>query len=371
MNFSFQKLFFAIASVFALFAILVFAKNILVPIGFAFILSFILLPLTHRFEQWKMGRVFSVTLSILAMLLIVAGGIYLFSTQILQVTKEFSNIKEKIIQVFASVTVYVNSNLNFVPNLEKGELMERLGTFFTESAGNLLNKTVNTTAAFFTSLLATIVFTFLLLIYRVGLTHACLSFFSIENRDRALKMFKRVQQVGKKYLLGMLMLMLVLGMANSIGLWIIGIDNPFLFGFLAAVLAVIPYVGTFIGAAIPIIYAFISYDSLWKPLAVILLFWVIQVVESNILSPRIVGGSLKINALAAILSIIIGASVWGIAGMILFLPFTAMLKVACEEYVELQPIALLIGEHNSEDDKNKKNKKGESWWIKIRQWFKA
>jgi len=50
--------------------------------------------------------------------------------------------------------------------------------------------------------------------------------------------------------------------------------------------------------------------------------------------------------LAAILSIIVGASVWGIAGMILFLPFTAMLRVICEEFEELKPIALLIGEHN-------------------------
>jgi predicted PurR-regulated permease PerM len=59
-----------------------------------------------------------------------------------------------------------------------------------------------------------------------------------------------------------------------------------------------------------------------------------------------VGGNLKINALTSILSIIIGASVWGIAGMILFLPLTAMLKAVCEAYVELKPFALLLGEKN-------------------------
>ena len=55
---------------------------------------------------------------------------------------------------------------------------------------------------------------------------------------------------------------------------------------------------------------------------------------------------MRINALAAILSLIIGASVWGIAGMILFLPFTAMLKVVCDEYKELKPFALLIEDQN-------------------------
>jgi predicted PurR-regulated permease PerM len=138
----------------------------------------------------------------------------------------------------------------------------------------------------------------------------------------------------------------ILGFANSIGLWIIGLDNPFLFGFLAAVLALIPYAGTTLGAAIPILYAFISYDSLLMPVTIAIYFWFVQFIESNFLTPKIVGGNLNINALTSILSIIIGASVWGIAGMIIFLPFAAMLRVVCEEYEELKPIALLIGDQN-------------------------
>jgi len=108
-------------------------------------------------------------------------------------------------------------------------------------------------------------------------------------------------------------------------------------------LSIVPYVGTALGAIIPVLYAFVSYDSLWPVLAVAILFWAVQLITDNYLSPKIVGGSLNINALAAILSLIIGGLVWGVAGMILFLPFTAMLKVFCEEYEELKPIALLIG----------------------------
>ena len=64
---------------------------------------------------------------------------------------------------------------------------------------------------------------------------------------------------------------------------------------------------------------------------------------------------MKVNALAAILSLIVGALVWGVVGMILFMPFAAMLKVICEEYEELKPIALLIGSQNIEgtDDPDK------------------
>jgi predicted PurR-regulated permease PerM len=98
-----------------------------------------------------------------------------------------------------------------------------------------------------------------------------------------------------------------------------------------------------------------SHDSLFIPLAVAILFWAVQLVESNFLSPKVVGNSVNVNAFAAILSLIIGASIWGVAGMVLFLPFAAMLKVICEEYEPLQPLALLIGNANFQDgDGNKK-----------------
>lgn len=163
-----------------------------------------------------------------------------------------------------------------------------------------------------------------------------------ENRKKILRMLKNIQNVGYRYISGMFLLIIILGFANSIGLWIIGIDSPFLFGFLAAILSIVPYIGTTVGATLPVLYAFMTSDSIWIPIAVILLFWVIQTVESNFLSPRIVGGVLNVNALVAILSLLIGASVWGIAGMILFLPFAAILKVICEEFEQLKPIAMLI-----------------------------
>jgi predicted PurR-regulated permease PerM len=119
-----------------------------------------------------------------------------------------------------------------------------------------------------------------------------------------------------------------------------------LFGFLAAVLAIVPYVGTFIGAALPVLYALFYYDPIWMPISIALFFWLVQIIESNYLTPKIVGGNLKINAFTSILSILIGASVWGLAGMILFLPFAAMIKTVCEQYKSLKPIALLIGEEN-------------------------
>jgi predicted PurR-regulated permease PerM len=67
-------------------------------------------------------------------------------------------------------------------------------------------------------------------------------------------------------------------------------------------------------------------------------------VEGNFLTPKIVGGSMHINALAAILALILGNFIWGIAGMILFLPMMAMFRIVCQYYEGLHPLAMFISD---------------------------
>jgi predicted PurR-regulated permease PerM len=366
MSLSFQKLFFAIATVIALFAIMISAKVILIPLGLALLISFILLPLSKKFESWGMNRNFAAFVSILTLVVLFAGGIFFFSNQIIGLSKAFSDFQDKITDLFTNVILYISNLLGFVTDIQRDSLLSHINQWLKDSAVLLVKNTFSSTASFLAGLLATIIYTFLILIYRDGLTQAFIKFSPDDKRDRVLNMFKNVQKVGQKYLSGMFTLILVLGFANSIGLWIIGIDSPFLFGFLAATLTIIPYVGTTLGATIPVLYAFMSHDSLWVPMTVIGLFWSIQIIETNFLSPRIVGGSLKINALAAILSLIVGALVWGIAGMILFMPFAAMLKVICAEYEELKPIALLIGDQNT-NGKDDNDKPIGKWLKKIKK----
>jgi predicted PurR-regulated permease PerM len=356
MSVSFQKLFFAIATVIAIFAILILAKTILVPLGFALLISFILYPLAQKLEKWGINKMFASFFSMFIMILIIGGGIFFFFTQIANLPNVLTDFQNKIMDLLKDIIIYINNHVNLETDLEQDYIIDQLKEWFKNVAFPVAENTFYTTTSFLAGLLATIVYTFLFLIYRTGLTQAFCKFSPIDKREVALNMFKKVQKVGQKYLSGMIVLIVILGLANSIGLWIIGIESPFLFGFLAAAMSIIPYVGTTLGASIPVLYAFMSHDSLWIPFAVAVLFWAIQLIESNFLSPKVVGSSLQINALAAILSLLIGASVWGIAGMILFLPFAAMLKVICEEYESLKPIALLIGSQEDEDkEKNKKS----------------
>lgn len=368
MKLSFQNIFFVLASTFAVFAVLVLAKAILIPTAMALLISFILLPVNKMLESWGMNSKLAAFLSILGLVLLVLAGITLFSAQIIQLTSDLSSFGDKLTRVFTDAIIMLNQDISFVNDLSRDELLSQLQEWLKGSAGTLVTNTFSNTAAFFAGLITTVIFVFLFLIYRAGLTRAFMSFAAEENRARVFRMLKNVQQVGQKYLFGITILILVLGVLNSLGLWLIGIDSPFFFGFLAASLSIIPFVGTALGAIIPVLYAFMTHDSLWVPLAVIALFWLIQTLEGNFLNPKIVGSSVNVNALAAIFSLIIGASVWGIAGMILFLPFAAMLKVVCNEFKQLKPLAMLISTDVS-GGAEEPSKASWRWTQRMKDWF--
>ena len=369
MKLSFQNLFYILVFIFGLFAILVLAKPVLIPLSMALFISFILLPVAQKLESWSFSRLLAAFGSLLMIILIIGGGIFLFSAQIVNLSDQLSDFTGKILNTLSDVVVFINSNVNFIDDLNRDELVENGKEWLNESSGSLMQTAFNSTAAFLTGLLATIIFTFLILIYRDGLTRAFVAFGDDENKSKIFRMLKNIQRVGKKYLSGMFLLILILGFAHSIALLIIGIDSPFLFGFLVAVLAFLPYIGTVIGAIIPILYAFMTADSLWVPLVVIMWFWAMQIMESNFLNPKIVGSSVNVNALVAILSLLIGSSVWGIAGMVLFLPFAAILKVVCEEFDQLKPVAMLISSDISGD--SEEESKTSEWYEKIKGWIKS
>lgn len=370
MNISFQKLFYALAFICLMIIVLIVGKNILIPLAFALLLSFILFPITKRLEKWGINSLIAAFLAILFLFVLISGSITLFSTQIIGLSKELADFQDKVVDVITNATLYFNENINIVENIDKEQLLKDNKGWLQKTAGTLVTQTFNSTASFVTGLFATIIFTFLLLIYRKGITNAFVAFAGKSNKNQVFAMLKSVQQVGQQYLFGMLLLIIVIGLANSFGLMIIGVDHPFLFGFFAAALSIIPYIGTAIGAIIPILYAMMAYSSLWVGAQVAILFWVVQLLTDNFLSPKIVGGSLKINALTTLLSLIVGASVWGVAGMVLFLPFTAMLKVICDAFPTLQPIGMLMGIHD--DDKSdhqpstfeKLKIKWKNWWKK-------
>ena len=153
-----------------------------------------------------------------------------------------------------------------------------------------------------------------------------------------------IQSVTQNYIVGMMTVIFLLAILNAIGLWIMGIPHALFFAVFAALLAIIPYIGIIIGSLPAIIFALLFTDSLWNPVGVIGVFAIVQFLEGNFITPNIVGSRVSINPMIALVALLIGGELWGISGMILFVPFVGILKHIFDQVDELKPLGYLFGD---------------------------
>lgn len=347
MRLSFRQTFFVLASVIAFVFILHISRTLLIPITYALLISLILFPIVRWLMRKGFSIVWAIITTMLSVVILLSAIIYFFSAQIIIIAGEYESFVQKLNDLYLKIVTFLNNDVNIVPNIKPENLKDIVVDKLTESGLPLVSDTLTFTSTFLSFLVLTIIYIFLILLHHRQFAHAITYAAPAEKREHFHQTLKKAQKVGQQYLTGMGSLMLILGVLNTTGLLILGIDYAFFFGFLAALLAIIPYIGTTLGGLLPTLYAFMTYDSYWYPVGVILIFWFIQFVEGNFLSPKIVGGNLNLNAMTALVALFAGGFLWGISGMILFLPLAAIFKVFCENYIELKPLSLLMGDSTS------------------------
>jgi len=357
MKFSLQYLFYGIGSLIGIGVIMIYGKSLLVPLSFALLLSFMLYPVNRWLRKKGWNDIFASLGALFVFILAISGVLTFFSNEVLSLADQWSDFRERLLNLYSSIILFFNENVPWMEPLDEKKLVDDAIHWITNSWSEVLGRTFSESTSFLSDVFMVFLFAFLFLLFHKTIVKAAAHVSPVDQRSEFKRMLKQIQEVGQKYLVGMLTLIALLGLLNSLGLWIIGIDTPFLFGYLAAFLSVIPYIGTAMGASLPIVYALMAYDSIWMPVSVALLFWGIQIFEGNFLNPKIVGKSVNINAFTAILSLFLGATIWGLAGMILFLPFAAMLKVVCRHFDSLEPIALLM-----DDDSSSSADSSGPWW---------
>ncbi len=370
-NLQFTKLPFSVKTAFYIVAFLVLfvfaiteAKGLLIPFTYSVLISFILYPMCKFFENKGLPRILSILICFFIVVLGLFGLFYFFSTQVVSIVREFEDFRGKLLGLVHQGIEQYNK---IVPNskLDDESLLKKAQTWLTESS--LLSGTLNQTSNFFSGLILVPIYVFLLLLYRTGIRKVLLRFVHTDYRVAFTHLLADVQQVGQKYIGGLITIIFIIGLLDSIALWIIGVDSPFFFGFLAACLAIIPYVGTGVGALLPALYALMNHSPTMA-LYVLIAFWAVQFVEGNFLTPKIIGGEVSLNPLAAILSLVTGGFVWGVSGMVLFIPLAAILKIVCQNYKELEPISGLMGDEITQGDeivKGKSHTPRKPFWKKL------
>lgn len=314
-------------------AVLILASDIVIPLMISGIMTIVLIPIVKRLEK-KIPSTLAIFIVLLAtFILFVLAGI-LIVNQFTSLVKDLPNLETKFNALIDQISSSLQNELGMSIREQNQLLKNSLSTMGGYATG-LLTATTN-----MISLLIQIpIYIFLFLIYRDRFKAFFRSFLS-NLEDDAWK--KDIENVVQGYISGLLLVTIIVAILNSIGLLIIGIEHAIFFGILSGILTIIPYVGIFIGAALPVIMALLTKDSLWYPAGVISIFSVVQFLEGNFITPKITGSKVSINALAAIVALLIGGKILGIAGMILAVPALGIIKIMLSHTTHLKPFVILI-----------------------------
>lgn len=191
------------------------------------------------------------------------------------------------------------------------------------------------------------VYTFLLLFYRDKFEKFLHLLVPSEEEVIAENIINQASEVVPKYMKGLFVVCFILMGLNSLGFYLIGVKYALLFGIIAAIFNLIPYVGTVIGYGLTFVFV-LATQSPGVALAVLVQFFIVQFTENNILTPNITGSYVQINPLVTIFSLIAGGMIWGLPGMFMVIPYLAMMKIVCENIESLKPIGYLLGTRGTE-----------------------
>ncbi len=325
--------------------ILILGKGILVPLFLAGYVSALLVPMGNWLESKKISRIFSSIIALLTAVLGILGLLTFIAFQVASFSRDLGNVGERLNKYLEDLEILLYDKLQIETGIGKGIDQDYLINLLEQNSRSVADFIFGTLGSL-TSFVLLAVFMFFFLLYRDHLTSFISLLFKEQEAENVKQEIRNLRKVIQKYIIGVMKVMAILAVMNTAVLFGFGIKHAAFFGVLAGMLNIIPFLGPFLGAILPTIFAFLTKDSLWYPIGVVAAFQVIQLIESNFLTPKIVGSNVNLNAFVTFLGLLAGAAIWGIAGMIIIIPTLAVLRQIFELNEATLPFALLLGEEH-------------------------
>lgn len=313
-------------------------SSILLPILLALILAYVLNPLVGWLVRRKVPRVLAIVI-VMAGILAVCSAVVAFLAASIQ--KELASVQLNLPEyagrlydlIPAQVKVYLDIETQDKLYAQINRLVEQLRGVSLDIAREVLavaRKAFASTLSLILSVvgyLITPVYLFYFLADLPLFKQWLLELVPLRYRDRSLGLGREIDEVLSSFIRGQLSVCAILAVLYSIGLTLIGIDLAIVIGSLSGMLFIIPYVGTVFGIVVSLMMAFLKFHDLLHPLLCLGWFAIVQGVEGAVITPAVVGNKVGLHPVVAIVALFIGGQWFGIFGMLLAVPLTAVLKV--------------------------------------------
>ena len=323
--------------------VLYFLQGVLVPLMFSILIAISLFPVAHFLEKFNLNRVVSSILSVILAVVVISGLIWFIVHQVIVIGHNGTDLQDRFITVFNTIQHWVTIKFG----VEPGDLTQKfkeLSNKALSNAGTYLTAAFGSVGGILAGLIIVPLFSFFLLYYRDFFREFFFHAFKSTAQAKVHETLNKIYTVVQSYLLGLVTVMAIVAILNTIGLMILGVEYAWFFGTLASLLMLLPYIGIAIGSILPALFALATRDSYWYAIGVVAWFQVVQFLEGNLITPNIVGGKVSINPLMAVIAILLGGMLFGLAGLILALPLTAVIKVLFVAIPSMEAFGFLIGE---------------------------
>jgi predicted PurR-regulated permease PerM len=322
--------------------VLYFGKPVLVPIMLGALLAMLMAPVCRSLDERGLSRAMSCAICVFIVLVTILAILYIIIAQISSFTENIAQLEHKGKELLAQLQAFIESHLK-IDKKEQDVIVEEQVQNGGSGGGFMAMVFASFTSTMVTLVLM-LVYAFLFLYNKEKYETFFVRLYHDEDTDKVKNIVGKISLVGQKYLAGRAMSIMILATLYSIALLLIGLENAILLAGIAALLTIIPYVGSTLGGMIPFLMALIQEQTFTPALLVAGAIILIQTIDNYFIEPNVVGGEVNLSALASIMGIIIGGVIWGIAGMILFIPMLGILKIIFDHVESLKPLGFVIGD---------------------------
>lgn len=316
-------------------------QDILFPLFFALFFSFLLMPLEKWIYRRFPSKFISITLSFVIVLGTLGGFLFVFGNQLVLIVGDMTSIQDQIQDGIERILHFIDENVPYVQVPADQESIDRTMGQLLQAPISFIGSSISNVAFFILNAVLTMIYTIFILIYKEAFREFFIIQFGKDKREEIEAVLVETVHLIQRYLRGMVTVVIILAILNCVGLLIIGVEYALFWGVLAAFLVIIPYIGTTLGGVLPFLYSMATGEP-WQPWAVVIMYVIIQQIEGNIITPKIVGSNLRLNPFFALLAVVAMGSVLGIGGIVLAIPAFAVFKLIAEQIDVLKPVALLM-----------------------------
>lgn len=339
---SFIKLSQITIGIVGLFFVLYIGQDILIPLIFSLVIAILLNPFVNFLHRKKFNRTFAIFIAVFFAFLVTMGILFFIGSQARMFSDSLPQLKEKFTMIFSSVIKWISETFNIsIGNIKQA--IEKQKSQGLNNGSVVIGQTLTTISGVLVIVFLLPVYIFLFLFYKPLLLDFIAKLFPPSKHNTVVEVLGESKSMIQSYLLGLLIEAGIVAILNSTGLFILGIDYALLLGVIGALLNIIPYIGGIIAIALPMIIALATKEPVYA-LYVLGLYIVVQFIDNNFIVPKIVASKVKINALVSIVVVLIGGALWGVPGMFLSLPLTAIIKVIFDRIEPLKPWGFLLGD---------------------------